>query len=237
MKLMTWNIKDGGVLNLNTPIISNIQNILKVIECEKPDIVIIQEYQSKFFNELIKNGLEKLSYFHSVCEEHPDKTLRKRVLIASKVSFQNVDTTRNILDYSRRNWREVVLNDNSVHILGVHVPPATTTNLCGEKKDNKREKKIFLDALKKKFIEYKNSVEPCVICGDFNLHADATYKEYLVDFSNYLTEVTSTDATHREYKFDYVFVNNEFKKLIKNKVFSPHPTMFSDHSYLCVEFA
>lgn len=238
MKFLTWNIKDGGVLDFNNPKVDNIDNILNIIKKENPDVIVIQEYQSEFYNELIRDGLNKLFYTHTVCEDHPDKTLRKRVLIASKEPFETIDTTTNILDYSKRNWREIIVSNNSVHVLGVHVPLATTTNLYGETKDNKREKKIFLDALKEKFIEYKNSEDPCMICGDFNLHEGAVYKEYLDDFANCLTEVTSKEATHGNYKFDYVFVNDAFKRLIKTEdIFSAHQTIFLDHSYLCIEIA
>lgn len=239
MKLMTWNIKDGGVLDLNRPDTSNIESILQVVKKEDPDVLVLQEYQGEFFNELISNGLNKLSYLHTVCEEHPDKTLRKRVLIASKAPFQDIDTAINILDYSRRNWREIAVSDNSmhIHILGIHVPLATT-NIFDTQKDNRREKRIFLEALKRKFIEYKNSDDPCVICGDFNLHSNAVYKEYLDDFSQLLTEITTNDATHGKYKFDYIFVNDAFRKMINvNGVFAPHMTNCSDHSYLCVETA
>lgn len=237
MKILTWNIKDGGTLDFNLPDVYNINNIIEVIKEENPDIVVIQEYQSKYYNEFVRNGISKLSYIHTVCEAHQDKTLRKRVLIASKEPFKNIDVTTEILDYSKRNWREIVVNNNSIHILGIHVPLATT-NLCGVKKDNKREKRIFLDALKKKFIEYKNSNVPCMICGDFNLHSNAVYKEYLDEFNNYLTEITSKEPTHGNYKFDYIFVNDAFKNLIKtDDIFYPHPTNFSDHSYLCVEIS
>lgn len=236
MKIMTWNIQDGGVLGFHNPIVHNIKNILNIIKEENPDVVVIQEYQSEFYNEFIRGGLSRLSYMHTVCEEHPDKTLRKRVLIASKIPFQNVAATTDILDYSRRNWREIILEKNSIHILGVHVPLAMTTNMYHMQKDNKREKKIFLEALKKKFIEYKNSEFPCLICGDFNLHSNAVYKEYLDDFTAYLTEVTTEEATHGKYKFDYIFVNDAFKSSIKaDKVFAPYSTGFSDHSYLYVE--
>lgn len=237
MKILNWNIKDGGTLDINNPCLHNIQNILNTIKKENPDIVIIQEYQSEFYKYLVDNGLSKQSYLCTVCEDHPDKTLRKRVLIASKIPFQKIDTTRKILDYSKRNWCEIITKDNSIHILGVHVPLATTTNIYNSRIDTKREKKIFLDALKEKFIEYKNSEDPCIICGDFNLHANALYKEYLDDFANYLTDITSQEATHGNYKFDYIFVNDAFKKLIHTKEkFNPHQTVFSDHSYLCIEF-
>lgn len=235
MKFMTWNIQDGGVLALHNPSPHNIQNILGVINKERPDVITIPEYQIEYYNELIENGLRKLSYQHTVCMDYPEKTLRKRLLIASKRPFQEIFTIPNILDYSRRNWREVIV-ENQIYVLGVHVPLATTTNIDNTKKDNKREKKIFLEALKEKFIEYKNSDDPCMICGDFNLHSNAVYKEYLDDFNRYLTEVTTKDPTCGNNKFDYIFVNDAFKKLINaKKVFAPHSTNFSDHSYLYVE--
>lgn len=236
MKFLVWNIKDGGVLEFNNPKVDNIKNILNIIKKENPDVIIIQEYQSEFYNEFVRDGLNEQFYAHTVCEDHPDKTLRKRVLIASREPFQNIDTTTKIGDYSKRNWREIVLNNNSIHILGIHVPLATTNNPCGIKKDNKQEKREFLEALKEKFIEYEHSEDPCMICGDFNLHTNAIYKEYLDVYAKHLTEVTSKEATHGNYKFDYVFVNDAFNRLIKSeKVFAPHPTIYSDHSYLCVE--
>ncbi len=158
------------------------------------------------FNFPIINNIENI--LNTIIKEHPDKTLRKRVLIATN------------------------------RILGIHVPLATTTNIYNIKKDNKREKKIFLDALKSKFVEYKKSNEPCIICGDFNLHSNAIYKVYLEEFANHLTEVTTTEITHEKYKFDYIFVNEAFRNLMNtNEIFVPHPTKFSDHSYLCVKIA
>ena len=235
MKFFCWNIKDGGVLNFSTPIVSNIQNILATIEKEGPDVVIIQEYLSEYSEELITNGLSKLSYSHTVCDDHPERTLRKRVLIASKIPFQNVDTTANISDYNKRNWREIIVN-KSIHILGVHVPLAETTNINGRTIDNRNEKKRFLDAMEAKFAEYKNCPEPCIICGDFNLHENAVYKEYLDIFSRNLTEVTTAAPTWGKHKFDYIYANEAFRKLIDaGAEFHPQKTRFSDHSYLCVE--
>lgn len=62
MKFLTWNIKDGGVLDFNNPKVDNIDNILNIIKKENPDVIVIQEYQSEFYNELIRDGLNKLFY-------------------------------------------------------------------------------------------------------------------------------------------------------------------------------
>lgn len=240
MKFMTWNIKDGGALDLKNPQRSNIGNILEVIKTEKPDVAILQEYQSEFYFEMIMDGLNRLSYTCSVCTDHPDRTLRKRVLIASKIPFHDVEPPADLLDYSRRNWREIVLNPESapIHILGVHVPSATTTDYSGKIIPNSREKRLFLKVLKHKFVEFAASNVPCLVCGDFNLHSNAEYSQYLEEFSDYLTDITSKDATYGGFKLDYIFANNPLKELVKpNAGATPHATNFSDHKYLCVETA
>lgn len=50
MKIMTWNIQDGGVLGFHNPIVHNIKNILNIIKEENPDVVVIQEYELLFIS-------------------------------------------------------------------------------------------------------------------------------------------------------------------------------------------
>lgn len=213
----------------------NISNILDVIRKENPDVIVIQEFQTKYC-QLIR-GIKNLSYKFSFCNENPTKTLRNRVLIASKEPFKTINAPQKICSYSSRNWREIIVKSSfPIHILGVHVPLATTTNIGGLVKDNRKEKKIFLFGLLEKFIEYSNSNEPSIICGDLNLHKDAIYYEFLEEFHKYLIEVTTKEPTHANHKFDYIFVNNAFKDLINpQEIFAPNPTHYSDHSYLYVE--
>lgn len=40
MKFLTWNIKDGGVLDFNNPKVDNIDNILNIIKKENPDVMV-----------------------------------------------------------------------------------------------------------------------------------------------------------------------------------------------------
>jgi len=234
LKIMTWNIKDGGALNFEYPEISNIKHILSVIEDECPDIIVIQEYMSKFYHEFVM-GLKKLGYNHlSVCMDYPDRIKRKRVLIASKLYFSNIQAPNSIFKYSRRNWNEIIINDISLSLLGVHVPLAEIV-INGKKINNRKEKKAFLDALTDRFIEYRGSDKPCVICGDLNLHSKAVYSEYLNIFSEYLEEATTNIATHGEHKFDYIYVNDAFLKLLNKNTYKPRDTPYSDHKYLYVE--
>ena len=56
MRIMTWNIENGGAKNFKHPDASNIQNILRTIDEAAPDIVVIQEYENEF-NDILVNVL------------------------------------------------------------------------------------------------------------------------------------------------------------------------------------
>lgn len=234
MKIMTWNIKDGGIINRYDPMLSNIENILNVIKVENPDILIIQEFQYAYIKNLIEDGLKQLGYsffnYDKILEQY---ILRYGVLIASKLECVPIEKPKNILKYSWRNWNEILIPEYNLRILGIHVPLAETTDMNGNRRNNKREKKLFLDGLKKKFLEYKYSDSPSLILGDFNLHEKAVFKEYLEDFSVYLTEITNKESTHGNHKFDYIFGNSEIVNNLQEKSKSVW-TEYSDHAYLSI---
>lgn len=235
MRIMTWNIQDGGTASFKNPQIGNIQNILNVISDTNADVVVLQEFESEYAEYVVKNGLEKMSYTCTVCNDNEEATLRKRVLIASRLPFEECETPKSISPYSRRNWREIFIPSRKMKVLGIHVPLAETT-VYGRKIDNRPEKKSFLEALKQKFIEYGKYEFPAVILGDFNLHENAVYKEYLTIFSQHLTEVTTKEATWGKNKFDYIYVNNKLLSLTdKSAQNKPHSTAFSDHKYLYID--
>lgn len=236
MRVMTWNIQNGGTISFHHPDIANIQEILSVIRQEAPDVIVLQEYQSEYHEQLVTNGLEKMRYICTVCQDAPDRTLRNRVLIGSKLPFEEMDRPADILAYSRRNWNEIRIPDYPLTILGVDVPLAQTTGFNGCKKDNTREKRIFLKALENKFREYQTCTTPAVILGDFNLHAGASYHEFLERFPSYLKEITTQESTWGQYKLDYIFANDAFLHLLdQEKEYAPIATKFSDHKYLYVD--
>ncbi|MFL8906445.1 hypothetical protein ACKA01_05005 [Helcococcus kunzii] len=99
---------------------------------------MIQEYQTEY-REQLKNGLEKIGYQHfAACQDHPDRTKRNRVLIASKQKLIKLKINSKIDNYSRRNWNEVkiAINPNKmmIRILGVHVPLAENAQTWEDKK-------------------------------------------------------------------------------------------------------
>lgn len=239
MRIMTWNIENGGALaDLYSPDIGNIKKVVDEIENIGADIVVVQEYLSKYKSMFLDNGLIPKGYkYIKVCEDAPDKTLRKRVLVASKLGFDEIDYPAKISRYSRRNWCEIITTIDKIHILGVDVPLAEARNYNGSVKDNHKEKKEFLDAMLQKFIEFEKSKEPSIILGDFNLHSEAVYKEYLKKFSKYLCEITNDDSTWGRNKFDYIYVNEAMKDMLVSKEKCiPIETNYSDHKYLYVDF-
>lgn len=234
MRIITWNIQDCGTGNFKNLDVQNIQNILNTIEMENADIVIVQEYQNEYEKIFVKEGLEKMSYTCTVWMGDFDANLRKRVLIASKLSLEECKGFVDIQEYSKRNWNEIFVPQYNLNLLGVDVPLAETTDRYGKK--GITEKKQFLEALKQKFISYEKKENPSIILGDFNLHEKAVFKECLDEFSSILTEITTKDATKGNFKFDYIFANNALMPLVdESKIYVPHATCFSDHKYLYID--
>lgn len=238
MRILTWNIQNCGTVNFNQPQRENIKSILCEIEKLQADIVVLQEFQFEYYSEIVEKGLNQFGYVCTVCNDNTDRTLRNRVLIAvkSKYSFSDCEYPKDIRKYSRRNWREIIIQNSNIAVFGVDVPIAQTTDMYGRKKDNRAEKKQFLEALKSKFTEYANYDYPAIILGDFNLHENAVFKEYLPLFNDILFEVTAKEPTWENYKIDYIFVNSKMKELIDDsRIFKPHDTDYSDHKYLYVD--
>lgn len=243
MKLMTWNIQCGGVLDLTKPDKKNINDIIETIQDECSDVLVIQEYQTEYREQLVKNGLEKIGYkFFAVCKDCPDRTQRNRVLIASKHQLTKLDINPKIDNYDRRNWNEVEVtikpNKRMIRILGVHVPLAQTKDKTGRIINRRLKKKKYLDQLLEKFKEYKDSPFPAVILGDFNLYKFAEFPEYLDYFSKELEELTAEDVpTWGSNKLDYIFANTKFLEMMKVESgnIEPKNTAYSDHKYFCVE--
>lgn len=196
MRIMTWNIQNCGTISFKKPNINNIQNILNTIKDERvnPDILVVQEYQNKYYKNFVEDGLQKMSYSITVCEDKPSADLRNRVLIASKLPFIECERPIELRMFNRKDWNEIYIPEYKLRILGVHVPLVETT-INGRKKDNREDKRQFLETLKKRFEEYKTSDELVIILGDFNLHDRTEFKEYIDDFSEILNEISTKEPT------------------------------------------
>lgn len=185
MRIMTWNIENGGVIDRNNPELQNIQNILHEIEEVRPDILVIQEYQSAYRQELVTEGLKKLSYACTAWGENTQYTLRNRVLIASKLPFQEHEHCPGTIPrYFQKDWKKIYLPEQDLTVLGVHVPLAESKRMEGTPIDQHQDKKAFVDALLHEFMRSQKKEYGAIILGDFNLHTGDCYcKEYLSKFS------------------------------------------------------
>ena len=234
MRILLWNIQDGGVLSLNHPDRSNLQNILTVIRDLVPDLTVLPEYETEYRRIFLEEGLIPLGYTCAVCEDAPDATLRKRTLLAAKRPFTTLPRPMEILRYSWRNWIEAAFPESGLRLLGIHVPLAQTSGRFGDSRDNCREKRLFLEELRRRFTEYAALSSPALILGDFNLYPGAVYGEMLKDFSTALTELTKGEPTWNKRKLDFLFANEVFRSRV-TFVSEPQKTPFSDHAYLYLD--
>lgn len=240
MKIMTWNIQDGGVRNRSKPDMANLQSILSIIKNENPDIIAIQEFKYMYWNELAEgeNGLKNIGFKHFFF----DKVLteykgRYGVIICSKlIGNMVVDKPKDICKYSYRNWCEVRFSQPMLRILTVDVP--LNQNYNG--KIDSRERKKFLEkGLKPIFFEYQGLSTPAIVLGDFNLCIKkygykSSFSEYLKLFEEKMNNLVKGISFGKQQN-DYIFGNDSFTKLVKPKYKEPISQNCSDHNYLIVE--
>lgn len=230
---MTWNVQNGGAFDrLPTSqdiVINNIKAIIKEIEKNNVDILIIQEFQYRFFDQFINNGLKKMGYFYiQYQDELKNCEARNGVLIASKIEFIVSSNLPNISEYSKRNWNEIVIPNNKIHILGVDVPLPQNDDLS--------ERETFFKELEKYFDKYKNADVAAVVIGDLNVYEGATLDYYKSKFDSLWHDIGSQENTWRNHKLDYIYGNDIFFNLVKNgDDIKPIETDYSDHAYLIVE--
>ena len=231
MKIMTWNIQNGGAIwhskGDKSPCLSNIQNILNVINKNKPDILVLQEFQYQYWEELVEHGLKKIGYtYFKYRKDLEDYTARNGVMICTKyLKMCLTDKPKNIDKYSSRNWLEVNFLSIDLKMLAIDIPLLERPNIFtkrdyirkigGEEYDcDKREK--FLKALKDKFDEFRELKKPAVILGDFNLYdsLQCSYNEYMIEYKKTLNSMVDV-ITYGDHQNDYIFGNMSFKNSFK----------------------
>lgn len=247
MRVITWNIQNGGAGEKWTPAYTgspkNIPGILKRIEQESADILVLQEYHSQYRSQLWERGLKPMGYKYSVWQGNPDCDGRKRVLIASKLPFEDCGRP-NLSDYLQSRWAEIFIPSKNIHILGIHAPDGNA----------------FLEEVKKYAISHKG--EKVIILGDFNVTTNDQRieeagrgklphsNEILKRYKWYETmiaepgEVGYTDAVDKNTityfpartTVDHVLLSPPLKdKCKKAKVFSQSALELSDHAAIIVE--
>lgn len=235
MKIMSWNIENGGTQDFWKPNIGNIQDILKSIRHEDPVVLVLQEFQTEYEEPLL-GGLKAMGYTHATFwQGAPERTLRNRVLIASKLPFECCERPSALSAYAKRNWTEIVVPSlGHLRIIGVDAPLAEVT-INGRKRDNKREKVAFLQVLASKLAEYKDSPTDVLCLGDLNLYPGSVCSEFLTTFRKSFQEISANHPTWRDRQLDYALSNLTLLPRIKNPGAAPVWTPFSDHAYFCID--
>ena len=251
MKIMTWNIQNGGAIwgknGNNSPCPSNIQNVLNVIEERNPDILVLQEFQYQYWEGLVEHGLKKIGYtYFKYRKDLEDYTARNGVMICTKHLEMCLKDKPNKIDrYSSRNWLEANFLSVDLVMLAIDVPLLEKPNsftkrdyirkIDGREYDcEKREK--FLKVLKDKFNEFRELKKPAVILGDFNLYdsLQCSYNEYMIEYKKTLISMVNA-ITYGDHQNDYIFGNKLFEATFKPLQFDKDNSIeCSDHKAVSV---
>lgn len=232
IKLLQWNIWNQ----------ENIDNILKVVDEIKPDIVTFQEVTS---NDTGDSNLQKLKdYFTYSVFADAQKFSNGRVqgngifsnyeiLLNDKIYVQDPS---NIEDYSRegRVYLESKIKVNQKELI-VGTTHLSYTHKFEETELKNKEVERLLEILKNKKQNY-------IFTGDLNTHKTSSYikqiERYLINCD---TENTWTTKYHSykgfvedklNWKLDYVFVTKDMKVQSAKAI----QTEYSDHLPVLLEF-
>lgn len=168
MRIMSWNIRDGGACG-------KIENVLQSIEKHNPDIVVLTEYISNR-RELLETRLRGMGFSNVFMTTPPGYSYG--VVIASKMRCKDI-----VYDYEPPNmeyrWKEVYLPDSEIRLLAVSVPEAGEPG-----RDISR--KQFLSTLSN-YCDFRRLIgDRVIVMGDFSSEAIDDYRD-----------IDKTDTFHR----------------------------------------
>lgn len=233
MRILSWNIKQGGSFR-------RLEGIVSCIKEQDPDVVILSEFRSNVFASELKKVLLKQGFVSSLNTSVDDKT--NSLLVLSKHLIQ-----RSLSDISLncpQRWLEFSLDGKDMLFLAVHIPGS------GDKWGKE-------DFWKKLIIFAKQNLNTkAVIIGDFNTGLSIDTEGESFKFGDYfksLSELGWEDCWRllngdtREYswysskgngfRIDHCFITSNLKGNIKRAYYSHKDRMnaHSDHSPLIVD--
>lgn len=250
MKILTWNIRNGGGKDCAETISALLQH--------NADIIALTEYQSKNELPLIK-AIRGAGY--KFIETTNPEAKENGILVASK---QDAVTQNHFsLDQDEKRWLSFRIPSCNLQILAVHIPGAPDHKFVnGFGISGKARKELFWQ----KILEYAeaNKNNKTLILGDFNtgLKEDAEGTPFIL--SKYMKDLISIGyvdawrAVHKNkkeytwysqhkvngttvdkngFRLDYLFVAPTCKSNVLNAYHSHYErlTKISDHSVLIGE--
>lgn len=235
MKLLTWNIRQGGALHRLEGIVHRLVN-------HSPDLIVLTEFWEGTKGEKIKGSLREAGYAYQFSSNPAEK--QNGLLIASYHPLELLPSTYGGTEAVER-WMEVYLPKFDLHILGLHIPVEGSSL---------HDKKAFWNEVKRFADEQKES--RVVIMGDFNtgLHVDTEGAMFhCMEDMQYLLDVGWIDSwryTHGSFtqyswysnkgngfRIDHIFLSPVLKPYLAEAYFSHGERIqkLSDHSLLVAE--
>ncbi|MGM9922645.1 MAG: endonuclease/exonuclease/phosphatase family protein [Bacillus sp. (in: firmicutes)] len=148
MRLLTWNIRQGGSR-------VRFDSIINALMEHQSDVIVLTEFWDNAKGNAIKKSLFAMGYTHQNTHVSPYKV--DSVFIASKIDFTDVtDMNEYAVPYER--WVELYFPVQDLYLLGIHIPNHMT---------RLRDRELFASEM----LAYaKNHMEDrCVIIGDYNM--------------------------------------------------------------------
>lgn len=235
LKLLTWNIRQGGK--------KAIDQIVTSLVVHNADVVVITEFKENQSGKYLINALQRSGWEYHVSSSPPNK--ENGVLVLSKPRLEQMESTFDEEKGCHR-WNEVYLPDLDLYVLGVHVPNINETY---DKSFHWKQVLKYAD---------RRMGDNSVILGDFNTAVREEKASAPLKYSKCITTLVANgwaDAwkTYNENMLDYTWFshrNNGFRldymflspAMANNLVVSYHSHReriknFSDHSLLIAEVA
>lgn len=235
MKLLTWNIRQGGSKR-RLPFI--VEGLCK----HSPDVMVLTEFRVGEKGEYIKSKLRENGYEHQFVAPVPANT--NAVLIASSHHFEVLPSQTQIHGSMAR-WTEIRLPVFNLYLLGVHIPVGSISS------HNKVE---FWNAVIKYAQKYRD--QRAIILGDLNTGLADDFEGAPFLCQNEMQQVLdngwidswrNTHGGFRQYswysnkgngfRIDHIFLSSILKPFLMESYFSHEERLqrVSDHSVLITE--
>lgn len=233
LKILTWNIRQGGK--------KAIKQIVSSLIFLQADVVILTEYKNNDAGEYIISELKKKGWDYIRSSQPPNKENGVLVLSAYPLKEHPPPFCEN--DGCHR-WNEVYIPSHNLYVLGVHVPNV-----------NERYDKCFFW---EQIVQYAQCRwnKRVIIAGDFNTARRDEKKGAPLKYSNFIMKLLEKGwidvwkQSHKDmldytwfsnknngFRLDYIFLSPELSdSLLKcDLLHQERMDNYSDHSVLTAE--
>ncbi len=235
LKIVTWNIRQGGG--------KAIQQIVYSLLQHRPDMIVLTEYKENGAGNFLTSSLKREGW-HYIQSSHPPGK-ENGVLILSVLPLQACEPPFSNGHGSQR-WNEVYVPSLNLFILGVHVPNINETY----------NKYFFWEQIDQH--AHKRRKNQAVITGDFNTARRDEKATAPLKYSNFIMNLIKNDwldawkqanlgeldyswFSHKKngFRLDYLFLSPSILNSLVTCRFSAYEREmnFSDHSLLLAELS